>query len=135
LRMKIDVLCSLSKFRRFMIMSTCISFMPPAFIKDEEIFPERNVEKGTMYVEAADKETIQATEETSFVRVSEVLGVIYNSKSGKTRLKWRSLRGDLGKLTGDASSNSLVNLYASGVLDRSYANVDEWGYKRRPDDS
>ena len=121
--MKIDVLCSLPKFRQFMIISTCVSFIPPAFIKDDGVFPERNIENGTMYVEAEDKETLKASKEVSFVRVSEVLGVIYNSKSGKTRLKWRSLRGDLGNLTGEASSNSLVNLYASYVLDESYANV------------
>ena len=121
--MKIDVLCSLPKFRQFMIISTCVSFIPPAFIKDDGVFPERNIENGTMYVEAEDKETLKASKEVSFVRVSEVLGVIYNSKSGKTRLKWRSLRGDLGNLTGEVSSNSLVNLYASDVLDESYANV------------
>jgi len=74
-----------------------------------------------MYVEAEDKETVRTEGELSFVRVSSVLGVIYNSKSGRTKLKWRLIKGDMGKVTGEASPNSLVNLYAARVLDRSYA--------------
>jgi len=31
------------------------------------------------------------------------------------------IKGDMGKVTGEASPNSLVNLYAARVLDRSYA--------------
>lgn len=108
-----------------MILSTCVSFIPPEFMEDERVFPERAVEKGTMYVEAEDKETLRTGEDIAFVRVSEVLGVIYTSKSGKTKLRWRSMRGDVGKLTGETSGNSLVNLYASGVLDRSYADVEK----------
>jgi len=108
-----------------MLLSTCISFMPPIFIHDNEVFPERTSEKGTMYVEAEDKETLKIDKEITFVKVSEVLGIIYNSKSGKTKMKWRSLQDDLGKLTGETSSNSLVNLYTSGVLDRSYAEINE----------
>jgi hypothetical protein len=77
-----------------------------------------------MYVEAADKETRSIMRGITFVQVSEVLGVIYNSKSGKTQLKWRSFRKGLGKVTGEASSNSLVNLYASGALDESYAYTE-----------
>ena len=123
--MEIEVLSSLQRFRQFMILSTCKSFIPLTFADDKEVFPERTPEKGTMYVESEDKETIKADENITFVRVSEVLGIIYTSKSGKTKLKWRSLRGDLGKLTGEVSSNSLVNLYASGVLDRSYAHIKE----------
>ena len=123
--MEIEVLCSLLRFRQFMILSTCRSFIPLTFEEDQEVFPERSSEKGTMYVEAEDKETLKADENITFVRVSEVLGIIYTSKSGKTSLKWRSLRGDLGKLIGEVSSNSLVNLYASGVLDRSYAQIKE----------
>ncbi len=38
------------------------------------------------------------------------LGIIYNSKSGNTSLKWRQIRRNNGKVTGEASANSLTNL-------------------------
>ena len=123
--MKIDVLCNLSSFRRFMILSTCYSFIPPDLLDDETVFPEREADKGTMYVEAEDKETLKTISDITFVRASEVLGVIYSSRSGKTKLKWRIIRGDMGRLSGEASNNSLVNLYASEVLDKSYAYTGE----------
>ena len=121
--MEIDALCELRSFRAFMILSTCQSFIPPNLMDSEDVFPERSSEEGTMYVEAEDKQTIQKIGEIIFVQVSEVLGIIYNSKSGRTRLKWRSLKDHLGKLTGEASSNALVNLFASGALDESYAKT------------
>ena len=46
----------------------------------------------------------------------DVLGIIYNSKSGNTSLKWRQIRRMEGKVTGEASPNSLTNLAESGVL-------------------
>jgi hypothetical protein len=57
----------------------------------------------------------------TFVRAFEVLGIIYKSKSGRTYLKWRNTRGKIGRLTGEASGNSLVNLYAANALDREFA--------------
>ncbi len=119
--MKIEAVCDLDNFRRFMILSTCQSFIPNELAEDPSVFPERASQIGTMYVEAEDKETVRVEGELSFVRVSSVLGVIYNSKSGRTKLKWRSIKGDVGKVTGEASPNSLVNLFAARVLDRSYA--------------
>lgn len=119
--MRIEAVCELEDFRRFMILSTCQSFMSDELAEDRSVFPERASQIGTMYVEAEDKETVRAEAEISFVRVSSVLGIIYNSKSGRTRLKWRSIKGDTGKVTGEASANTLVNLYAARVLDRSYA--------------
>ena len=119
--MEIDALCDIHDFRRFMVLSTCQSFMPETLYDDQYVFPERSSKEGTMYVEAEDKQTIQTMGDVTFVRVSEVLGIIYNSKSGRTRLKWRNLKGHIGKLTGEASSNTLVNLFASGALDESYA--------------
>ena len=53
--MKIDVVCSLESFRRFMILSTCSSFIPDELLEDDNVFPERPIENGTMYVEAEDK--------------------------------------------------------------------------------
>jgi len=118
--MKIDVVCALESFRRFMILSTCSSFIPEEFLDEGGVFPERPVENGTMYVEAEDKETLQKIRDIEFTRVSNVLGVIYNSKSGLTRLKWRHTQDVLGKLNGEASGNSIVNLFEAGILDESY---------------
>jgi hypothetical protein len=119
--MEIDAICNLRSFRAFMILSTCQSFIPPNLLADERVFPERPKAEGTMYIEAEDKQTIQTIREITFARVSEVLGVIYNSKSGRTKLKWRNMKEGQGRLNGEASSNTLVNLFAVGALDRSYA--------------
>jgi len=118
--MKIDTTSSLSSFRNFIILSTCRSFIPDNLLDDEEVFPERAAEDGAIYVEAADKETVEKTRNITFVRAFEVLGIIYKSKSGRTYLKWRNTRGKIGRLTGEASGNSLVNLYAARVLDREF---------------
>ncbi len=118
---KIDSVCDLDRFRRFMIMSTCQSYIPMNLDEDETVYPERPSENGTMYVEAEDKESIQQIREIRFTRVSNVLGIIYNSKSGRTQLKWRHLKGRVGRLSGEASPNTLVNLFASEALPESYA--------------
>jgi len=52
----------------------------------------------------------------TFVNARDVLGIIYNSRSGNTKLKWRQIRRNNGKVIGEASSNSLVNLAQSGVI-------------------
>ena len=113
---KIDASCSLESFRRFIVASTCSSFIPNSYHEDFEVFPERNEETGSIYVEAADKVTIKKIREITFVNARDVLGIIYNSKSGNTSLKWRQIRKQNGKVTGEASSNSLVNLTEGGVI-------------------
>jgi hypothetical protein len=85
-------------------------------LEDYEVFPERDDEHGSIYVEAADKVTLKKIREITFVNARDVLGIIYNSKSGNTRLKWRQIRRHGGKVTGEASPNSLVNLAESGVI-------------------
>src|SRR5438094_1672052 len=117
---KLETACSLEPFRLFMITSTCRSFIPSDYQLDMSVFPERSRDLGTMYVEAEDKETLGRVNEISFVRVNYVLGIIYNSKSGHTQLKWRHIRGDQGRLSGEASTNTMVNLYEAGALDRSF---------------
>ena len=117
----IDSVCDLERFRRFMIMSTCQSYIPEDLDRDETVYPERSSDTGTMYVEAEDKETVGQIREIRFTRVSNVLGIIYNSKSGRTQLKWRHLKGRVGRLSGEASPNTLVNLFASEALPESYA--------------
>ena len=121
---KIDSVCELERFRRFMIMSTCQSYIPLELDEDETVYPERSSDKGTMYVEAEDKVTLHQVREIRFTRVSNVLGIIYNSKSGRTQVKWRHLKGSIGRLSGEASPNTLVNLFASGALPESYAIAD-----------
>ena len=113
---KIDAPSSLESFRRFTIASTCNSFVPESYRDDAEVFPEREDVLGSIYVEAADKVTLKRVRDITFVNAKDVLGIIYNSKSGNTSLKWRQIRHNNGKASGDASSNSLVNLAQSGVI-------------------
>lgn len=129
--MKIDTVCDLSSFRRFMIVSTCDSFIPDEFVGDENVFPERASDQGTMYVEAEDKESLEQIRDIKFTRVSNVLGIIYNSKSGRTRLKWRHVKADLGRLTGEASTNTIVNLSTAGALKREY--IRSYGKEEKED--
>jgi hypothetical protein len=117
---KLETTCSLDSFRRFMITSTCRSFIPAEYENDLSIFPERPKEQGTMYVEAEDKVTLNRVNDITFVQVNSVLGIIYNSKSGHTQMKWRHIKGDQGRLNGEASTNTMVNLYEAGALDRSF---------------
>ena len=113
---EIDAPSSLESFRRFIIASTCSSFAPRSYLEDPEVFAEREDELGSIYVEAADKVTLKKIREITFVNAKDVLGVIYSSKSGNTSLKWRQTRKNTGKVTGEASSNSLVNLAEGGVI-------------------
>lgn len=113
---EIDTPSSLENFRKFIIASTCSSFAPKEYTEDPEIFPEREDNFGAVYVEAADKVTLKKIREITFVNARDILGVIYNSKSGNTNLKWRQIRKNHGKVTGNASQNSLVNLAEGNVL-------------------
>ncbi len=118
----IDTTCELENFRRFLIQSTCMSFIPESYLRDEEVFPEKEGETGSIYIEAADKVTLKTIRDISFVNARDILGIIYVSKSGNTRLKWRESRGDVGKVSGEASTNSLVNLFSARVLSREYTD-------------
>ena len=113
---KIYAAASLESFRKFIIASTCNSFAPQSYVDDDEVFAEREDNLGSIYVEAADKVTLKKMRDMTFVNAKDVLGIIYNSKSGNTSLKWRQVRHNNGKVVGEASSNSLVNLAQSGVI-------------------
>ncbi len=113
---KIDATALVDSFRRFVMASTCSSFAPKSYLEDSEVFPEREESLGSIYVEAADKVTLKKIRDITFVNARDVLGIIYNSKSGNTSLKWRQIRRNNGKVTGEASSNSLVNLAEVGVI-------------------
>ncbi len=112
----IDATCYLESFRKFIILSTCNSFIPESYLEDYEVFPERETSPGLIYVEAADKVTLKKIRDMTFVNAKEVLGIIYSSKSGNTNLKWRQIRRNSGKVTGEASTNTLVNLTEAGVI-------------------
>ena len=118
----IEAACSLESFRRFIIISTCRSFIPESYMHDFEIFPEREEGPGAIYIEAADKVTLKKIREMTFVNAKEVLGIIYSSKTGNTQLKWRQTRRKNGKVTGQASPNALVNLVESGVITQEWVN-------------
>ena len=112
----IDTPASVESFRRFVISSTCKSYAPRSYLEDFEVFAERDEDLGSIYVEAADKVTLKKIRDITFVNARDILGVIYNSKSGNTSLKWRQLRRNNGKVIGEASANSLTNLAESGVI-------------------
>ena len=112
----IDAPSKVESFRRFVIASTCSSFAPRSYLEDPEVFAERDEDKDSIYVEAADKVTLKKIRDIKFMNARDVLGIIYNSKSGNTSLKWRQTRRMEGKVTGEASPNSLTNLAESGVL-------------------
>ena len=118
----IDTTSSLESFRRFLINSTCLSFIPESYLHDPEVFPEKDGETGSIYIEAADKVTLKKERDITFINVRDVLGIIYQSKSGNTNIKWRQIRGRGGKVTGESSTNSLVNLITARVIDQDYAN-------------
>src|ERR1700730_1257693 len=112
----LDVTCHLEAFRRFLINSTCRSFIPESYLRDPEVFPEKEMDPGSIYIEAADKVTLKKIRDITFINAQDILGIIYTSKSGNTKLKWRQTRGPIGRLTGDASTNSLVNLSMARII-------------------
>jgi hypothetical protein len=118
----IETAASLESFRKFIIISTCRSFIPESYLRDYEVFPEREEGPGAIYIEAADKVTLKKIREMTFVNAKEILGIIYSSKSGNTQLKWRQTRRRIGKVQGFASPNALVNLVESGVLTQEWVD-------------
>jgi len=117
---EIDVTCHLEAFRRFLINSTCRSFIPESYLRDPEVFPEKESEPGSIYIEAVDKVTLKKIRDITFVNANDVLGIIYKSKSGHSTLKWRHIEHETGRVSGDASNNSLVNLSMARVITPEY---------------
>ena len=116
----IETTASIESFRKFIIISTCRSFIPESYFRDPDVFPERENGPGEIYIEAVDKVTLRRVREMTFVNVKDILGIIYSSKSGNTKLKWRQTRKKTGKVQGVASPNALVNLVESGVLTKDW---------------
>jgi hypothetical protein len=117
---EISIEATLERFRMFLIYSTCRSYIPESYFHDPQVFPEREIGQGAIYVEATDKASLKKLRDISFVDARDVLGVIYESKSGNTKLRWRQTRGSSGRVTGVASANALTNLINSGVVTLEY---------------
>jgi hypothetical protein len=113
---ELDLTCNLEGFRRFLINSTCRSFIPESYLRDPEVFPEKQGDQGSIYVEAVDKVDLKKIRDVTFINARDILGIIYTSKSGNTKLKWRELRGRIGRMSGTASANSLVNLSMARII-------------------
>jgi len=111
------VYCTLEELKNFLIESTGKRKFPSKYKGDPSVMFERRNEIGKVYIEAEDKEDIEEIEDIVIVKVNNVLGVEYRSKSGRTHLRWRQLYKNFGKLYGKASGNTLVNLYEVGIRD------------------
>lgn len=112
---RIEVYCTLDEMKRFLIESTAKNKLPHRYIAEPRYMFERRQEVGKIYIEADEKKDIEEIQDLVVVKVENVLGISYESKSGRTKLIWRQIHGDLGKLTGVASGNTLVNLLESGI--------------------
>lgn len=113
--MQIQLYCTLDEMKDFLVESTCRSFIPRRYQEDDDVLLERRQEEGRIHVEADSKEDLEKIDEIDFITADEVIGVLYNSKSGNTNLRWRQVYERLGKLTGEASTNTLVNLFTVGI--------------------
>ena len=112
---KIEVYCTLEEMKRFLIESSAKNKFPRKYLRDIKYLFERRSEQGRIYIEADEKRDVEEIEDIVVVEVSNVLGIFYQSKSGRTKLMWRQIHKDLGKLSGVASGNTLVNLLESGI--------------------
>lgn len=101
--------------KRFLIESSAKNKFPRKYLRDIKYLFERRSEQGRIYIEADEKRDVEEIEDIVVVEVSNVLGIFYQSKSGRTKLMWRQIHKDLGKLSGVASGNTLVNLLESGI--------------------
>ena len=112
----IDQACSLEDVRRFLILSCCHSFIPEEYLNDQTIFPERINSEGLVYTEVEDKMTVAKIREIEFVKVEDVIAVVYTSKSGSTKLRWERIQDHKGKIKGLVTSNSIMKLIDAGVI-------------------
>ncbi len=115
--MQIEVYCTLEELKKFLVESTGKTKFPRKYMDNPNILFERRNDVGKVYIEAESKKDLEQIEDIVVVEVNNVLGVEYISRSGRTRLKWRQLYKDFGKLFGEASPNTIVNLYEAGIRD------------------
>jgi len=113
--MKIEVYCTLEEMKRFLIESTCKNKFPRKYMHEINYLFERRQDVGKVYIEAEYKKDIEKIEDIIIVETKNVLGISYRSRSGRTNLTWRQIYKDLGKLYGEASGNTIVNLLEAGI--------------------
>ena len=106
----IDTICSLESFRRFLVRAC---HMPKEYMHTRNMFPERTARPGIVYVEAEDKATLGSAGEIEIVEAGGVAGIVFNSKSGSTALKWK--RGSPGRIRGEVSERTVAMLIRCGV--------------------
>ena len=109
----IETTSSLKSFKKFVIFSTCKSFIPSNYDKDPDMLPKRDDGPGDIYIETIDNLTIKKLKEITFVNSKEIFGIIYSSRTGNTILKCRQLKNKNGKVMSKASPSALVNLVES----------------------
>ncbi len=116
---KITIMISLDVFRRFLL--SIYDDIPEIYIKDTTIFLERE-SKSLIHVRAIDKCTISETPEYTIISAKGVLDIFYRSKSGRTKLHWDLVQREdkIGKLTGTASSSTLIRLASAGIYNQKY---------------
>src|SRR3989442_15962209 len=81
---QIETTASLESFRKFIIVSTCRSFIPESYLRDYEVFPEREEGPDAIYIESADKVTLKNIREMTFGNTKQILGNIHSSESVNT---------------------------------------------------
>ena len=113
--MEIRVYCTQKEMKTYLIESTCKNFIPMQYLDDPTTLIERKNTDSKIHVEAEKKEDVTEIGEISFVKAENIIGIFYNSKSGNTSLIWIQLYGELGKMTGVCSNNTLVNLFSIGI--------------------
>ncbi|MCD6037446.1 MAG: hypothetical protein K0S67_1334 [Nitrososphaeraceae archaeon] len=119
----IETTSSLESFRKFIIVSTCRSFIPESYLRDLEVFPEREEGPGAIYIEAVDKVTLKKVREMTFVNAKEILGIIYSSKSGNTQLKWRQTRRKSGLVESGVLTQEWVANYLKSTQPKEGSNT------------
>ena len=107
---KIDTVCSLMQFRRFLWLS-CENRMPEAYRKDYSAFPEYS---GKVVIEAVDKETVERDGGREIVRAFGVAMIYYMSHSRGTYLTWRDTAPS--RICGVVSGNAMSHLVRSGIV-------------------
>lgn len=101
-------------FRRFLFKSAYPQADRELFL-NPRILIERDEKPGRIYVEADGKETLyQAEEHIRIISIRYVIGIIYQSRSGNTVLRWRDNK-PTGKVWGHVTPRSLGTLLSCSI--------------------
>lgn len=112
----IDTQCGYQAIRRFLFRSAYPRRNGEHYelLKNPHILIERDA-LGQIYVEADGKRTLYEMEENvRIINTTYCVGIIYNSKSGKTTLRWRDGK-PTGRLWGHVTPRSLATLLSCNI--------------------